>query len=170
VSFDPTASPIDYVVLAGQRSPGIAEVLGTSSPRRWDERRGFGFTGAALIFRGVGLARPVIKIKLYTAQDWADWHAWRALVQRPPLGERARALDVEHPILDDLGISSIVVEDVLQPLQTADGEWTIEIRCIEYRRPLPAIQRIEGSATDEALSPNQALIESLAGQVQELAA
>lgn len=145
MTFQPIDDPVDYVELAGQRSPGICEVLGGSSPRRWDERRGYGFSGSTLIFRGVGLCRPTLKLRLYTAQDWADWHEWSRLVQRPPLGERARALDIVHPILEDLGVRSVVVEDVLQPQQTADGEWTIEVRLIEYRRREAALERIDGA-------------------------
>ncbi len=145
MSFDPITQPVDYILLAGQRSPGIAEISGASSPRRWDERKGFAQTGARVVFRGVGLAHFVVTLRLLTTQDWADWHAWRELVQRPPIGTYARAQDIWHPILEDLEVASAVVEDVGQPRQTGDGEWSIDIKFIEYRTPIPRIEPINGS-------------------------
>jgi hypothetical protein len=145
VTFNPISAPIDYVVLAGRRSPGLAELQGFGTPRRWDERRGYGNSGGTLIYRGVALARGKLLLRLISDQDFEDWAAWSELVQRAPLGERARALDISHPILEDLGIRSVVVEDVKQPTQTADGEWTIEIPLIEYRPPQRALSRPDGS-------------------------
>lgn len=202
MTFQPLTEPIDYVLLAGQRSPGICDVLAADSPRRWDERRGYGLSGATLVYRGAGLSHPRLMLRLYTDQDWADWHAWGTLVMREPwpdaaaierrarqaeatqqelsdlqqaiavnpsLGNdsavtnrlstlssrstttpltalrRPRALDIWHPILEDLGITSVVVENTLQPVQTGNGEWTIEVRLIEHRAPVFALARPEGS-------------------------
>lgn len=149
MTFDPIRSPVDYILLAGQRSPGIAEVHGASSPRRWDERKGYAQSGSLVVFRGVGLARFRVLLTLLTEDDWSAWHEWRDLVQRPPIGERARAKDIWHPILEDLGIASAVVEDVLQPEQDDKGEWVIEIRFIEHRMPVPRIESITASETEQ---------------------
>ena len=46
----------DYIVLAGQRSPGLAVVRGSDSPRKWDVRNGYGFSGATIVYTGLGLA------------------------------------------------------------------------------------------------------------------
>lgn len=145
MSFDPLSAPIDYALIAGKRTPGIAEIHGASSPRKWDERRGYGLSGATVVFRGVGLAKPVLTLRLYSAQDWSDWHEFAPTVQRPPFGTRPRALEIWHPVLEDLGVSSVVVEDVSQPEQTADGEWTITIKLIEFRRPVFTLARPEAS-------------------------
>lgn len=149
MTFDPIRNPVDYIILAGERSPGIAEVHGASSPRRWDERKGYAQSGARVVFRGVGLSRFRVTLKLLTAEDWDGWHEWRNVVQRPPVGERARAKDIWHPILEDLGITSAVVEDVLQPEQDDKGEWIAEVRFIEYRAPVPRIESIRSSEREE---------------------
>lgn len=169
MTFNPVTNPVDYILLANQRSPGIAEVNATNSPRRWDERRGYALSGARVVYRGIGLARPIVTLRLYTEDDWNDWHEWRQIVQRPPVGERAHALDIWHPILEDLNINSVVVEDVLQPKQTADGEWSIDIKFIEYRRPVLNLEVPEGSE-ERSDDPVDQLIENLTGQVQALAA
>ena len=167
MSFDPLTDPVDYILLANRRSPGLATVAGASSPRRWDKRKGYAQTGARVVFRGIDLSSFVVTLRLYTRQDWADWHEWRPLVQRPPVGERARAQDIWHPILEDLGIKSAVVEDVGQPRQTGDGEWSIDIKFIEYRRPLPRIQPIDGS---EARRPPTALEREIIGNSAQIEA
>lgn len=167
MSFQPLTNPVDYVLLANRRSPGIAVVTLGNSPRRWDERRGYALTGGRLVFRGIGFAHPLLTLKLYTDQDWADWHDWRPMLDRPPIGERAHALDIWHPQLEDLGIVSVVVEDVLQGKQTADGEWSIDIKLIEYRRPLPALSVAEGSV-ETPDDPIDRLIEDLTAQVDTL--
>jgi hypothetical protein len=70
------------------------------------------------------------------------------------VGERGRlAKDIWHPILEDLGIVKVVVEDVSQPRQVADGEWNIEIKFIEFRRPRPTLETAvasEESSNDPA--------------------
>ncbi len=230
MTFQPITSPVDYALLASQRTPGICEVTAADAPRRWDERRGFGLSGARVVYRGAGLSRPILVLRLYSDQDWEDWHAFKPLVLREPspqaadvrrrersieaareerteltqaiavnptLGSnsritdrlaaasrranqptplmairRPRALDIWHPILEDLGIRSVVVENVLQPRQTADGEWTIEVKLIEYREPIYTLARPEGSQAQpvdrfEALiqqadAENQALRDRLA--------
>lgn len=166
MSFDPTTSPVDYVLLEGKRSPGLATISGADNKSRWDERRGFALSGARVVYRGMGLARPTLTIRLYTAEDWAGWHRWRPLVQRPPVGERATASDIWHPILEDLGVTAVVVENVLQPKQTTeDGEWTIEIKLIEHRAPVFTRELIEASATTPT-DPVERRIAELNGQVQ----
>jgi hypothetical protein len=148
--WNPITEPVDYVLLADQRSPGLAELQKASSPRRWDERRGYGLSGARVVYRGIALSHFTLLLRLYTVEDWDAWHEWKALVQRAPDQTRPRALDFSHPITDELGIRSVVVENVLQPVQTADGEWTIEIGLIEYRTPTPALLRPDGSVTRAA--------------------
>lgn len=169
MTFNPVTDPIDYILLANRKSPGIAGVNAGNSPRRWDERRGYALSGARVVYRGIGLSRPVVTLRLYTAEDWEDWHSWKELVQRPPIGERAHAQDIWHPILEDLNIVSVVVEDLLQPKQTGDGEWSIDIKFIEYRRPVLNLEVIDGSA-ERSDDPVDQYIEELTGQVQALAA
>jgi hypothetical protein len=172
MSFDPLRSPIDYVVLAGRRSPGLAELQGFSSPRRWDERRGYALSGGTLVFRGIGLSRGKLLLRLLSEQDFEDWRAWSEIVQRPPLGERARSLEIQHPILEDLGIRAVVVEDVKQPAQTADGEWTVEIALIEWRRPQLALSRPDSSEDrpPEPADPAERALQTLTGALSRVAA
>lgn len=166
MTFNPITEPVDYILLANRRSPGIAVLSNVTSPRRWDERRGYGLSGARVVFRGIGLARPIVTLRLLTEADFDAWHDWRSIVQRPPTGERGRlALDIWHPILEDLGITKVVIEDVLQPKQVADGEWNIDIKMIEFRLPTPSLITAE-SANERPTDPGDLTIENLTEQVR----
>ena len=145
MSFSPLDKPVDKATIGGQLTPGICEIVGADSPRAWDELNGYGLSGARLRFHGVKLSHFSIKFRLYTTQDWEDWHVFRPLVHRPPLGRYQRSLDIAHPILEDLGIGSIVIENVLAPDQTDHGEWTIELKVIEFRTPKHTMAKPEGS-------------------------
>ncbi len=145
MTFTPLSAPIDFIILKGQRSPGTAELSGGSANNMWDERKGFALSGARLRYRGRGLARFSVVLTLISAQDWEEWHRWRPLVQQPPIGERARAMEIYHPILEDLGVSSCVVDKLHQPVQPRAGEWQIKIDFIEQRPPAPAFVEVEGS-------------------------
>jgi hypothetical protein len=77
-------------------------------------------------------------------------------------------LDIGHPVLEDLGVRSVVIESVSQPEQTGDGEWTIAIKMIEHR----ALERqleIPGGSQARPTDPVDLLIENLSGQAQVLA-
>lgn len=164
MSFNPLDEPIDKVWLAQRWSPGLCEIEGANSPRNWEELPGYGWSGALLRFKGVGLAHFVIRLKLLTSQDWIDWSVFKPLVDKPPLGRRPRALDVWHPLLVDQGIYALVVEDLGQPMQTADGEWSIEIKCIEWRMPKYSLATPDG-AKATPVDPYEQQIEQLTKEV-----
>lgn len=143
------APPIqDYIVLGSLRSPGICVVRNGSSPRKWDERQGYGFSGATTVFMGTGLARPEVDIILWEPEDGLQWALWRIfaeLLKKPSPGKPITGLGIQHPQLNapPLSITDVVVEDVSQWTQDDDGLWTCTIKFIEYRRPLPILKRPE---------------------------
>jgi len=84
MTWTPLQSPIDHVLLAGQRSPGIATISGAGSLRKWDVRKGYGLTGARPVFRGLDVARFRVAILLLTEADWTAWHEFKQLLAVPP--------------------------------------------------------------------------------------
>lgn len=138
-------SPLDYIVLAGQRSPGLLTwSTPGSTPRKWDVRRGPGFSGAFVVYTGDDLAEFKAKITLYTPEDEAAWPAFSSLVQRSP--GRPQALTISHPDLAELGIGSVVVTDLAQRERNADGSSSYEVKFLQYRKPAPMLSKpVEGS-------------------------
>lgn len=169
MTWNPLTQPVDFIKLAGHKSPGLAEVIGATSPRKWEERGGYGLSGSTVVFRGIGLCKFSVRIKLYTEQDWNDWHVWKLLVDKPPLGTRAKALDITHPLTEELGVAAVVVEEVSQPEQTNDGEWTITIKFIEFRKPKVALAKPDAAKATEADPIETEIIQPLVNQLQELA-
>jgi hypothetical protein len=120
-------------------SPGICEIVGASDGRKWDEQAGFGLSGAALVGGGQKLAHFAIKHTIWEQPSdpfpaqWMDWQMFKPFVSKPIPGVRAPSLGIDHPILADLGISAVVVEDRTQWMQDANGLWTMQIKYIQYR-------------------------------------
>jgi len=67
-----------------------------------------------------------------------------------------------------LKIKSVGVVDVGQPYQSDDGEWTIEVKFIEYRRPKITLAKPE-AAKATPTDPYDRIIDSLDQQIKEAA-
>ncbi|HMI84647.1 MAG TPA: hypothetical protein VK550_11165 [Polyangiaceae bacterium] len=138
-NWNPLVTPIDYILLTRKKSPGLAEIVGASQPRKWDERPGYGLSGAFIVYTGTGLAHFSVHVHLFTVADWDAWNIWKQLIAKPPSGLKPEALDIWHPFLEDLGIKAVVVEDQLQPVDVGNGEWVHEIKFVQFRMPTPAV-------------------------------
>lgn len=173
ITWNPIEFGTDYAIIAGTKTPGILEVVGAEAPRKWDEMQGFALSGAWVRYTGDGLAHFSLRIRLYTKQDWLDWFAFRPLIAKRPkpvvsgdtFFAKPNALAIWHPFLEPLGITAIVVESELQPTLTHDtGEWTIEIKCIQFRPPkvAPAVKPAAAKPTPAPDADEQAVIDKTA--------
>jgi hypothetical protein len=166
--FNPNTTPIDYVLLGGSPSPGVAVVRGDGPEHLWDKRRGPGLSGAVPVFTGLDLGEFTVELTLSTNEDWEDWAEWKELVQRVPYGKRPRALDIWHPWCEMHGIRACVVRQPAFPEDLGDGRWKITIKLLEYRKITLALAKPEAAAADKPTDPVDQLIERLSNQVQEL--
>lgn len=167
-AFDPYVTPVDYIMLNGRKSPGIAKVTGATDKRKWDVQAGLYQTGAITIYRGREISKFTVTLTLATSQDWIDWAAWRDLVSRPPLGlagfqSQSHALTIEHPWLKMLDIHEVSVEEVGQPEEADDtGSWSIAIKFLEFRLPKPSFAKPEAAKTAAVTDPETLKIAQLA--------
>lgn len=174
--LNPLRNPeaFDTWLLAGQTSPGLSEIAGASSPRDWDVRKGYGLSGATVVYTGDGLAKFSIKIFLWEDEHFEQWDAFKLLLKKVPRGTRPKALDIYHPILEDLEISSVVIEDRTQltPVQGEAGMFFVEVKFTQYRAPMPAVGKPDGSQSKPneptAQDAYDRTIQELTKQVQEL--
>lgn len=170
-TFDPYVNPQDYVTIGGQRTPGIAEIVDADSIRRVIERRGFALSGATARDQGRTLTPFKIRLRFYSSADFESWDAFRPLLARPP-GRATTALDVAHPIFELADIRAAIPKKTGQPVQTGEGEWTIELEFLEYRNPQPAndpVASAVGVVTPGNGSPEQQ-IEALTRELHDEAA
>lgn len=149
--FNPVRNPINVLVLDGKPSPGLCTIKNADQIREWAERGGFGQTGGFSIFKKVKLAHPVVEFKLYTAEQWDEWHEWSPMIYQLP---RARVGDAgvtggylrcEHPILEDARITALGVEKIRSPVQSEDGVWEIVVEFIQYHRPETTLSKPEAT-------------------------
>ncbi len=171
--FDPLRNPVDYFTVAGQRSPGVAELQGVTLSRTIDERKGFGLMGATTVVKGQKLARFSASVRLFEVAHFEAWQTFVDTLRRfNPRNDRMRGFTFSHPQTDQLGISAVVVEEIGAPTQTGDGEWTAVIKFVEHRRPRPMLARTDGSEDGEPAEPPdpvEALIDDLRGEARGLA-
>lgn len=146
MTWNPWSTPLDRGVINGIWTPGILRLRNADSPRKWDERVGYGWSGSFPVFLGVRLSQFDVGFELYTDEDWADWQKLRPILAKPPYGKRPKALDFVHPILQDLDIKSIVVTNVKQQETSELGVITIPIEVMTFRVPKIALAKPEGSA------------------------
>jgi hypothetical protein len=134
----------DYIMLGGAPSPGRATILGggSGSPRTWDVRKGYGYSGAFIVYTGDGLAKFKVMIELWLPEHFAAWQRFAKItLSKPPLGLKPTALDIAHPILNmqPWSITSVVVEDVSPWEQDEEGMWSTTIDFLQFRGPKPML-------------------------------
>jgi hypothetical protein len=170
--WSPLQDPENKIHIGGMLTPGICDISGPSDPREWEERAGYGLSGATIVFKGRKLSHFSIKLRLYTVQDWQDWYEFLPKISVIPVGKNARGFDIEAKLTEMVGIKAICFEDIVAPDQTGDGEWTAELKCIEYRKPTFTLAKADGAqatevdANDEKINANNLTIQK---QLQRLA-
>lgn len=159
--WNPIDQPIDKVVFdLVYVTPGLAEIVGASAKRRWEDYSGANWSGGILLFRGWPLASFVVRLHLYETVDWDQWNALRPRLLQPPGGKFPRPFRISHPFLAQLSIGSCVIEAVRAPDHIGGGEWTVDIDCIEHR-PLRSGGARMNDEESEPVDPMQAQIDAL---------
>ncbi len=134
----------DWIVLNGQRSPGVARIVNASDPRKWDKRVGYGMSGAYLVYVSDELPSFSVMVDLTKPSHFVQWITFAKLLEKPRKGVRpTKALSIDHPLLalPPLRITEVVVEDVSQFEVDDDGLYTCEIKFIKWGKPAPILSK-----------------------------
>jgi hypothetical protein len=188
MSFDPLRHAEDEVYLSDRLVPGIVTIQKLQAPRDWEERRGFGMFGALLRYKGQRLSHFSLRVELYTQEHWTDWLAFAPTVRRPPSPDRSQLavitsipslgrlmrtqappLSIRHPLLEEYRITRVVIEDVVAPVQDERGVWVVEIKLIQYQRPIRVLSTSGGRDRDAGTSRQDREIAALTGELNGLA-
>jgi hypothetical protein len=164
MAWNPYDSPINYVLMRGRRTPGLASVWGAGQPLKWDERAGYGYSGATLWFKGAGLSHFEIRIELRNEQDFEDWYAFMPIL-RAPVGAMPKAIAIWHPFLEMLKITSVTVEDVSQPTEKDPGVYEVVVKMAQWRRPKLTLVKPDASKASVVTDPIDVYIEQLTSEV-----
>lgn len=128
----------DRIQFAGQYlSPGLCTIEGAALINKWDVRAGYGVIGGTAWFIGTELSEFSTTFYLYDDLDWADWDELAPQLRTRQRTPSWRGLDIEHPILREVGITACVVKRVHQPVPVDElGQWSIKVDFLDYpKRP-----------------------------------
>lgn len=134
-------NPIDYpqdwdVVRIGQAiSPGICKVGEFKRAHEWDVKKGKGTLGATVTFVARPPAKGSITFKLWTSAHFTAWDSFRPLLQYDPTKKSVQAVDIYHPSLADIGLTSVVTESIGNIVHEGDQLYSITVEFLEYFPP-----------------------------------
>jgi hypothetical protein len=136
--------------LAGSPMPGQWLLTELTRVFGWDERQGYGLSGAYLVPKGDPLVEMSFDVNIWASADAANYRQLLKTVLRKPTGlvigasNSSAAMGISFPQVNDMGITAVVVTAVtplMNPLVTSGGKgpWKAKVKLKEFRAPLPAI-------------------------------
>lgn len=154
----------DYVTIGFDRSPGKVTVIAGARPSDWDERKGYGLTGATLWPKGDSLGTFDLLFELWDETDFGPYTTFYNKYFAPevklitPGSFRPVALTIFHPVLSQLGLQECVVTGREPFMKDEFGLWSQKISFKQYRKPKPA--KTPPTATIPAISTPQPTAQS----------
>lgn len=137
--MDPVSNPTAYdsFWLAGQKSPGVCRMGEPQRDEGWSIAQAKGSDGAEITHDGAKLL--VFSVEIYLWRDanrdcFAEWTDFRPVLLPPTKdGPGQLALDIYHPVLDGIGVTSVVVSKRTEPIPDGKGGATVKLEFTEYR-------------------------------------
>lgn len=123
-----------------------AHVTKGTAGARWDVKEGVGRNGATATFQGKKLARFTIHLEAgwrNQESDEGDGHAllWQVVQEVWKATSTGKPLSVSHPVLDLVGVSSMLVESM--DLPTYEGQtMQVTFDCIQFAPPAKAPKNV----------------------------
>lgn len=152
-AINPIDDPLvfDVVEIGGTVSPGKCVVTGFKRPHEFDVKKGKGAIGGTLTFVQKPPADGTITFWLWTSDHWAQWATFLPLLKYDPTKKTVQAVDIYHPSLDAIDVTSVVCNEIGQPEQVNDGDslYTITCKFIEFF-PAPAISAVSSPNTSKS--------------------
>lgn len=139
-----TADPItqprtwDKVQIGGVESPGTCVVSEFKRAHEFDIKKGKGSLGATITFVGRPPAKGNVKFSLWAQDQFQEWEEFRKLLKYDPTKKAVQAIDIYHPSLKDIDITSVVTESIGNIVPEGKGMYSCTVEFLEYFPPPPA--------------------------------
>lgn len=143
--------------IGGDNCPGKATLLEAPKVFGWDQRKGYGLTGAYSVPTGEELVLAKFLVELW---DGAQWPLWLLFVKkyftRPvitaPGGLSSLGLGIQHPLLNapPYSVHKVVPAKVHEAKQDEWGGWSIVVELLEFKPPAPVPPRPLATIPDKA--------------------
>lgn len=176
---DPVSFPQiwDSILIGGVQSPGMCKVHEFRRAHEFDVKKGKGAFGATITFVGRPPAKGDITFYLWASSHFVAWENFRLLLKYDPTKKAVQAIDIYHPSLADIDITSVVTESIGNIVHEGDQLYSITVSFLEYFPPpkVAAIStpttsqqqntsQIPGQAPPQAADANQTQIQQLLAQ------
>jgi hypothetical protein len=136
-SSNPLDSPQawDVVVISGVTCPGIVEMGEWKRQHDFDVKKGKGTVGGTVTFVQKPPAEGTIKFLLWTAEQFAAWDTFLPLLKYDPTKKTVSAVDIYHPALDAIDVSSVVTTKIGNVVHEGKQLYSISVDFLEYFPP-----------------------------------
>lgn len=136
-NIDPISFPQewDVVILGGGVSYPWCEVGEFKRAHEWDIKKAKGTLGATVTFVGRPPAKGSITFLLFNPGDWTTFDTFRQALLYDPTKKTVSAVDIYHPSLADIGITSVVTENIGNIVHAGQGLYKITVDFLEYYPP-----------------------------------
>jgi len=154
---DPLIVPTawDFMTIGGVPTPGRCEVSDAKRNHNFDKKKGKGLSGATTTFTQKPPAEFKVKFYLWDSTHFAAWEALFPLLRYDPeKGIPVFAVDVYHPSLSALEISSCVVQHLGLIEHLGEQLYAFDVGFLEYRPPPPASAVSTPSQSGDSKSPD----------------
>jgi len=134
----------DVVFVSGVRSPGIIKDGNLGEWKRthdFDIKKGKGTLGATVTFTNKPPAEGTITFMLWTAAQFAAWDSFLPLLKYDPTKKTVTAVDIYHPALDAIDVSSVVCTKIGNVVHEGKQLYSITVDFLEYF-PTPALSAV----------------------------
>lgn len=139
--MNPVDNPEAYetIVLAGLESPGIATVTAPTLETGWDQQQGKDpAKPGESVQNGTKGLEIQVELKLWKdpslgIDHFAEWDTFRDQILKLPTKKGdPKALDVYHPLLEGMDISSVVVKSFSNPQPDGTGLGVAKLVLLQY--------------------------------------
>lgn len=132
----------DWVTISGKAVPGIPTIEGAGNPQKWDVRRGYGTSGAYIVYMGADVPSFTLHLTMWDPEH-IDYYNSEIVPELLKSMQGHTALDFYAPACSEppLSIKHVVVVDPGQLTEDDDGYWHASIKLLKYVRPKPSIAK-----------------------------
>lgn len=161
------AELFDTIDLGGVFSPGTVKLSGHNDKVGWDVKAGSGQKGASMTRKGAVPPEFTATVFLATEEQIALWPAFRTAINATVAGKAAKAVDIYHPDLASVGITSVVKAEIGGVVHDGKGGQTIAVKFQVYAPPVATGGSPSGSKAKKGPDPNAAALAELAALTEE---
>jgi hypothetical protein len=152
--LDPLNNPQAWdVVVCGQvTSPGICMVGEFRRANEWDVKKGKGSFGATTTYVGHPPCTGKVEFLLWRPIHFVQWDTFRPFLKYDPTKKSIQAVDIYHPSLADVDVTSVVTEKIGNIVHKGKQLYSITVDFLEYC-PAPARSAVSTPTLSQRTQP-----------------